>query len=72
MQENLDDLPPSCRYVLNVLEREGKLTRQELLEETSLPESTLDDALRTLEDRHLVLLARKKDDLSQVTAEIRN
>lgn len=71
-REQQDDLPPSCRFVLDVLAREGELTRQELLDETTLPESTLDDALRTLENRDRVLLARKTDDLTQVTAEIQD
>ncbi|GAB6863198.1 MarR family transcriptional regulator [Haloplanus litoreus] len=66
-----EDLPPSAKYVLRELDRDGPLTRQELLGRTYLAPTTLDEALDTLESRHFVHKARKNDDLRQVVAEIR-
>jgi hypothetical protein len=73
-REDGDSLPPSCRCVLLAFEKRDTdtLTRQELLEETELPTSTLDDALRTLENRHSLLLARKSDSPDRVVAEIQD
>jgi DNA-binding MarR family transcriptional regulator len=48
------DLPPSAGYVLDVIERDGPLSRQQLLEETYLAERSLDRALTTLETRDLI------------------
>lgn len=71
-RDDVDSLPPSCKYVLKVLECHGnRMTRQELLEETNLAPSTLDDALRTLESRQCILKMRKSNDPNQVVAELR-
>lgn len=64
------DLPPSCRYVLYVLESEGELARQELLEYTGLPEQTVDWALETLTDAGYLLKSRDPMDLRQVVYEV--
>jgi hypothetical protein len=48
------DPPPSCGYVLEVIDRDGPRTRQELLKQTYLKESTLDWALSWLVDRNIV------------------
>lgn len=45
---NLYDLPPSAKYIHKVLTYEGPLTYGEIVEETNLPESTVDDALDRL------------------------
>lgn len=66
-----DDLPPSCRYVLYVLEQEGRLTRQELLAVTGLPEQTVDWALESLTDRDRLEKARDPTDLRQVVYDVR-
>jgi DNA-binding MarR family transcriptional regulator len=68
---SVEDLPPSAKYVHHVVDEDGPITRQALLEETWLAESTVDDALRTLENRHLIHRARKSDDLTQVLIESR-
>lgn len=65
------DLPPSCRYVLYVLEREGELSRQELLERTGLPAQTVDWALETLTEGDFLLKSRDPMDLRQVVYEVR-
>lgn len=62
-----DDLPPSCRYVLDVLDRvDGECSRQELLEETELPPDTLDDALARLDETAKIAKTRDPGDLRQV------
>lgn len=64
------DLAPSCRYVLYVLEQEGDLSRQELLELTGLPEQTVDWALESLTDEGHLLKSRDPKDLRQVVYSI--
>ena len=64
-----DDLPPSCRCVLQALRYHGpELSRQALLEETGLPARTLDEALNRCESRDLLSLSRKSGDLRQTVA----
>jgi len=65
-----EDLPPSCKYVYTAIDEAGPITRQALLEETYLAESTLDRALETLESGHWIHKSRKSDDLTQVVAQI--
>lgn len=60
-----DRLPPSCRYVLDVIEREGDLSRQELIEETGLHERTVDRALERLAERGKIRETRDSGDLRQ-------
>jgi len=63
-------LPPSAKYVYTVIDEDGPITRQALLEETYLAESTLDRALEALENGHWIHKSRKSDDLTQVVAQI--
>jgi hypothetical protein len=64
-----DDLPPSCRCVLQALRYHGpELSRQALLEETGLPERTLDEALHRCESRGFLSRARKSGNLRQTVA----
>lgn len=63
---SVDDLPPSHKYVLTVVEHQAPITRQELLARTDLPESTLDRALDSLEDQRILTKVRENDDLRQV------
>jgi DNA-binding MarR family transcriptional regulator len=70
IDDDVDDLPPSAKYVLNVVEREGPIRRQELLAETALPERTLDDALDRLNSRDFLSVTRDTRDLRQVVAEM--
>jgi len=67
----LAELPPSAKYVYRELDRHGPLSRQALIERTWLAPSTLDDALRRLESRHLIHKSRKPEDLTQVLIETR-
>lgn len=70
--DGLESAPPSCKYVYHVLEAaDGPVPRQELIEETYLPESTLVDALETLDTRGYLLRTRESEDLRQVSYEIR-
>lgn len=65
-RDTAEDLPPSCKYILDVLDREGELSRQELLARTGLPERTLDWALGTLKNHGHVFSARDNEDLRVV------
>lgn len=71
---DLSELPPSAKYVYHVLanEDDGQLTRSELIEETDLPERTIDEALGTLKNRDYVITSRKSGDLRQVVCSIRD
>lgn len=60
------DLPPSCKFVYKEVLRHGEIRRQKLLEETTLPERTLYDALERLENRQFITVARDPDDLRRV------
>ena len=42
------DLPPAARHVAHVLQERGPCTQPELVEITTLPETTVDDALARL------------------------
>lgn len=68
--DDVDDLPPSAKYVLDVVERKGPIRRQELLEETALPERTLDEALDRLNSRDYLSVTRDYTDLRQVVAKM--
>jgi uncharacterized membrane protein len=66
-----DDLPPSCRCVLQALRYQGpELSRQALLEETGLPERTLYDALETCESRGYIVRARKSGNAREIVAKL--
>lgn len=66
----LADLPPSAKYVYHVLREadDERLSRHELLEETGLPERTLDEALNRCNSRGLLFLSRNPEDLRQTVA----
>ncbi|GAB3669511.1 MarR family transcriptional regulator [Halopiger thermotolerans] len=51
---DLEDLPPSAKFVLWVLEDIGPVTQQELCEEITLPARTVRWALTRLEDEGIV------------------
>lgn len=61
-----DDLPPSAKFVYDVVKQEAPVTRQELLARTDLPEATLDRALDSLEEAGKLAKSRENDDLRQV------
>lgn len=63
-----DDLPPSAKYVYDVLDREGPLSREALQERTELPERTVDRALDTLHTGDFIIKTRDSGDLRQVVA----
>ena len=52
---DLDDLPPSAKYVVFVLDSAGgSLPRDELWNRTELADRTFDEALTRLEDHDIV------------------
>src|SRR6056297_1702388 len=53
-QEELEDLPPSAKLVLKVLEYKGALTQKEIIEESMLSARTVRYALERLEDLEVV------------------
>ncbi len=56
------DLPPSCRHVAHVLQERGPCTQPELVEITTLPESTVDDALARLAQEGVVDVTQRWTD----------
>ena len=69
-RDDVDSLPPSCQYVLDVLENHGELTRKDLQEETYLADRTLDAALKTLENCDHISKTRKLSDLRQIVVHL--
>lgn len=64
---DVDDLPPSAKYVVFVLEHaDGSLPRGDLRDRTDLPERTLDRALDKLENKGVIRRDRDTDDLRYV------
>ena len=50
-----EDLPPSAKFIVFVIEEAGgSIARDELAEETDLPDSTIRDALDRLEELEVV------------------
>lgn len=69
--DDVDDLPPSAKYVVFALEAAGgSLTRCELQEQTDLPKRTLDRALEQLEASDVVRRDRDADDLRYVRVDL--
>lgn len=66
---DLTSHPPSDKFVYKEVTRYAPITRQALLDETNLPESTLSDALDRLENRGYILRTRKSDDFRQVVVD---
>lgn len=55
------DVPPSARHVAHALQEAGPCTQPELIELTTLPETTVDDALARLVDADLVRIHPRHD-----------
>ena len=53
-QEELEDLPPSAKLVLKVLEYKGSLTQKQIIEESMLSARTVRYALERLEELDVV------------------
>jgi thiosulfate/3-mercaptopyruvate sulfurtransferase len=66
----LQDLPPSCKFVYKEVWRHGEIHRQELIDETGLPERTIARALKRLQNGGYIDLDRDSDDLRQVVAKL--
>ncbi|MEF8831824.1 MAG: winged helix-turn-helix domain-containing protein [Halobacteriales archaeon] len=49
-QEEIEDMPPSAKLVLKVLEYKGALTQKEIIEESMLSARTVRYALERLEE----------------------
>ncbi|WP_049979378.1 MarR family transcriptional regulator [Halolamina rubra] len=56
------DLPPAARHVAHVLQERGPCTQPELVEITTLPETTVDDALARLVEEGLVDVTQRWGD----------
>lgn len=68
---DVDDLPPSAKYVVFALESaDGSLTRCELLNQTGLPKRTLDRALNSLESDSIIRRDRDSEDLRYVQIQL--
>lgn len=52
--ESLEDLPPSAKYVEYVLNTQGELTHEGLIDETGLHPRTLRNALDRLDEAGLI------------------
>jgi len=53
-REALEDLPPSSKLVFKTLEWNGRLTQQEIIEESLLSGRTVRDAISRLEEQEIV------------------
>jgi len=52
--DDVVDLPPSCKLVYLVLQEDGAVTLSELIDKTTLPNRTVRRAISRLVDRDLV------------------
>lgn len=50
----VEDLPPSAKLVLKVLEYNGGLTQKQIVDKSRLSQRTVRDALERLQDRTIV------------------
>lgn len=70
-QPDVDELPPSAKYILFVLEHAGgSLSRDELCDRTELADRTVDESLTRLEDLDILRRERDADDLRYVRVEL--
>jgi len=53
-EETVQDLPPSAKLVLKVLEYNGGLTQKEIVEKSRLSQRTVRDALERLQEHDVV------------------
>lgn len=53
-EETVQDLPPSAKLVLKVLEYNGGLTQKEIVEKSRLSQRTVRDALERLQENDVV------------------
>jgi len=67
-----DELPPSCRYVLHILQEKQPLTLQDIVEETDLPNTTAQWALRRLKNCGYISADRDPEDLRRNEYKIRD
>jgi DNA-binding MarR family transcriptional regulator len=49
-----EDLPPTCKLTYLILQTNGRLTQQELIEDTALPSRTVRYAVARLEDADMI------------------
>lgn len=52
--DEVKEMPPSAKLVFRVLQWEGELTQQQLVEETTLPDCTVRHALAGLEEHGII------------------
>ena len=65
-ESEIQDGAPSAKFVYYVLEDQGPVPREELVELTRLPERTVDCAINDLEDAELVTQERDHYDARRV------
>jgi DNA-binding MarR family transcriptional regulator len=53
-ENQVEDLPPSAKLVLKVLEYNGGLTQKQIVDKSRLSQRTVRDALDRLQDRTIV------------------
>lgn len=53
-ETQVEDLPPSAKLVLKVLEYNGGLTQKQIVDKSRLSQRTVRDALDRLQDRTIV------------------
>ncbi|MBW6451113.1 MAG: MarR family transcriptional regulator [DPANN group archaeon] len=64
--QDLDDLPPSAKFVYKMLQYEGEqLTQKELIELTSLPDRTVRYALQLLVKKDIIDKRKSLRDIRQ-------
>lgn len=64
--EPRDQLPPSAKFVLDVLEQEEQVKRQELIERTGLSKTTIWRVTKQLQNEGYLSKTRANDDVRQV------
>lgn len=63
-------LPPAARHILETIERDGPIRRQEILAKTDCPEGTFDDAITQLKRLDIVTTIPDPRDARQIRYDI--
>lgn len=66
MEQDQESLTPTAEFVLHLLETDGPLSRQDLLDRLDRHPDTVDRALRQLRETGRVAQTRNSDDLREV------
>lgn len=63
----IEDLPPSAKYVYYVIERKGAMTQIEIAAETGLPQPTVSQSVDRLEEEGV---ARRRPDPTRLRSNV--